>query len=153
VLHTNIFILTIGIFNLYMVTGWPYFWSLFPCLFHLLKKIIMIMFQRTEAYQGQCSISLVMLSHHSPVAGIQFMYEVWQLSSRNAPVKAVFNYLHTNGCCHLWSILLDVNALLRQPITHFSAGTKTHACVTLPLLWYYCLICFINTQDATTDMS
>jgi hypothetical protein len=40
-----------------------------------------------------------------------------------------------------------------QPITHFSAGTKTHACVTLPLLRYYRLICFTNTQDATTDTS
>jgi hypothetical protein len=34
------------------------------------------------------------------------VYEVWQLSSQNSPVKAVFNYLHTNGCCHLWSSLL-----------------------------------------------
>jgi hypothetical protein len=35
----------------------------------------------------------------------------------------------------------------------FSAEPKTHACVTLPLLRYYCPICFTNTQDATTDTS
>jgi hypothetical protein len=34
----------------------------------------------------------------------------------------------------------------------FPPGRK-HACVTLPLLRYYCLICFTNTQDATTDTS
>jgi hypothetical protein len=49
--------------------------------------------------------------------------------------------------------LLDVTTLLQQPTTHFSAGTKTHAYVTLPLLRYYCLIFFTNTQDATTDTS
>jgi hypothetical protein len=31
----------------------------------------------------------------------------------------------------------------------FFAGTKTHARVTLPLLRYYCLICFTNTQPQT----
>jgi hypothetical protein len=31
---------------------------------------------------------------------------VWELSSRNALVKAVFNYLHTNGCRHLQCSLL-----------------------------------------------
>jgi hypothetical protein len=33
-------------------------------------------------------------------------YEVWQLSSQNAPVKAVFNYLHTDGFCHIRRSLL-----------------------------------------------
>jgi hypothetical protein len=37
---------------------------------------------------------------------MKMKYEEWQLSSRNAPVKAVFNYLHTNGFCHLRSSLL-----------------------------------------------
>jgi hypothetical protein len=34
--------------------------------------ITIIIFQGTEAYQRQCSISLVMLSPHPTVAGIQF---------------------------------------------------------------------------------
>lgn len=28
---------------------------------------------------------------------------MWQLSSQNALIKAVLNYLRTNGYCHLWS--------------------------------------------------
>jgi hypothetical protein len=39
------------------------------------------------------------------------LYEVWQLSSRNAPVKAVINYLHSNGAVTFEVVSLRTNTL------------------------------------------
>ena len=81
----------------------------------------------------------------------KYIFKIWTcgvtLKSLNAPVKGVFNYLHTNSSCHLWSSLLLQHTLGKSVFPVFKTMLVPLFWTTLqnnhhvPECWRYLQIC------------